>query len=347
MDHYFRSMLTEGEFGRGRLFHGSLTEGEFWARPGDECVVLYRSKNTATFDPWWPTACFSFSWTGYVPLDLTLTLDAEDFDTGDYAVLYSNGGTGSVDFTGDPHDATVIPLDSPWSGGDLDVPLTIATPGAWAFGFNTYDAAGNLTPDTPGEASTVLYPTPYIPGIVITSYTPPVLVITVDATAVNIPHQHIVPDSGQHQWFYTARAVGGDGRASDYSNVDSIVVFSDGATYSHPGDIPGDQAVAPAIGGRFEVRWTYYGDVEPTGFEVEGTYGIDPYLSGGDVLYSGNGHYSWVSPVFPHGTVTEWIVRAYTTSGETRIRTNNFETFAATADAVGPAAIETVALTIQ
>ena len=93
---------------------------------------------------------------------ITATLDPGDYDEGDYAVLVSNAGSGSIDWD-TPRDAARISL----YGQTTIVKATeITTPGAWLFGLAAYDEKrpqGNLHTGTPGEAALAAVLTPAIP----------------------------------------------------------------------------------------------------------------------------------------------------------------------------------------
>lgn len=124
----------------------------------------------------------------YIPKNVRLSflVDTEQYESGDYALLYSNGGTGAVDYSRPANNQHIelfpygmvmgwgeLPWgESPWGLGGTRIIVNhqVAVPGTWMFALKAYDAAGNeqqgveeteisvsLTPATPSALKLVSY----------------------------------------------------------------------------------------------------------------------------------------------------------------------------------------------
>ncbi len=109
-----------------------------------------------------------------------VTANASGYSAGDYCVVHTNDGDGSIDWTNayetkryslDPNqNKTEGWGDMPWGDGawgtgytTLTVPVEVAVPGLWMFGLKSFDTRKNAHTGTPGEAEVYVTPRPRPP----------------------------------------------------------------------------------------------------------------------------------------------------------------------------------------
>ncbi len=86
----------------------------------------------------------------YLATQVTIFATASGYAAGDFAKVYSNDGSGSVDTTA-AHDSNTYDLNVSFPNNELAVMLSVRVYGWWLFQIWTFDAAGNKHSGTPDE----------------------------------------------------------------------------------------------------------------------------------------------------------------------------------------------------
>lgn len=106
----------------------------------------------------------------YIPQTLYLTFSNTAYTTGDYAKLFSNGGTETAINWTASHDNRKFNLyDSASTQTAITVSVSITAAGNWMFGLQAYDSMGNASTSTPDEETLYLDLEPYAPDPLIAS----------------------------------------------------------------------------------------------------------------------------------------------------------------------------------
>lgn len=205
MDPYCLTSLEGGLGLTGFDLDQALAGGMTWCR-FEDLLVVYRALD-ASADTWnfydWALLTEAPAAFTYPIAEATISFDASGYGAGDYAVLYANGGAGSVDWD-NPHDQTEVPLAAPWVDTTIEVTARIDVEGAWTFGLAAWDGArmgngddGNPHAGTPEEVSLYCALTPVAPtaAATATSYDAAAeeLAVTIDESALTLAAQDLAP----------------------------------------------------------------------------------------------------------------------------------------------------------
>jgi hypothetical protein len=169
-------------------------------------------------------------------------------------------------------------------------------------------------------------------------------VMEIDGESVEIGGQDLGISSS---WSFVRRQVSGCGLESSDSPVCIVVTDADGEMQPLVPNAPVDLAASQAAGGKVVLTWRYNSmneQIKPAGFHIyiDSGSGFDLETPAGDIRYGGfEGR--WTSEALVHGQSYSFIVRAYSQYGEEE----NSNSIDAVPDAVGPAVIETIEVSVQ
>lgn len=146
----------------------------------------------------------------YLPNTITLTIDITGYAAGDYCRLYSNAGSGSINWTTSHDNRKISIYDAVET--ELDIPVVVDIAGTWIFGFKTYDSKGNVSGSTPGTESEAIDLTPDVPPtMTLNDYDP-----DTDVLILNTNLTTSTPIAGEHYNVYRDDGAGG---AINYSSA--------------------------------------------------------------------------------------------------------------------------------